>query len=107
MSTKFRSNKYRIRQELYKKTYARLREKLKVVLEASGVHGDELEHRVTYHEFCEEQVMAELDGIEAPPGFANHQWLKFKSYVKSEKAKVILKSSFFKLYSSLDSCYNY
>ncbi|XP_057803195.1 uncharacterized protein LOC131018493 [Salvia miltiorrhiza] len=87
MGIKFRNNKYRIRKEIYKKTHARLREKLKVVLEASGVHGEELEHRVTFHEFREDQILAELDRFEPPPGFANHQWLKFKSNMKSEKAK--------------------
>ncbi|XP_057797724.1 uncharacterized protein LOC131013609 [Salvia miltiorrhiza] len=87
MGIKFRNNKYRIRKEIYKKTHARLREKLKAVLEASGVHGEELEHRVTFHEFREDQILAELDRIEPPPGFAYHQWLKFKSNMKSEKAK--------------------
>lgn len=42
--------------------------------------------------------MAELDGIEAPPGFANHQWLRFKSNMKTEKAKVVSKFSFFNIF---------
>ena len=78
--SKYRSIKYRYKNKLLKKAKI----KLKIAREENDVYIKDEEKN-----YSQEELFEALDLVDQPSGFADHQWEKLKSNIRSEKAKVL------------------
>ncbi|KAJ8428016.1 hypothetical protein Cgig2_032311 [Carnegiea gigantea] len=80
--SKCRSVKYRYKNKLLKKAKI----KLKIAREENGVYIKDEEKN-----YSQEQLFEALNLVDHPSGFADHQWEKLKSDIRSKKAKQLKK----------------